>query len=485
MALVFLATLAIVISIILSQIGVHFKVTGVVRTRDRELYAADAGVDAGIDALRRASYASCPDVGAGTQPLPGLAADALYTGSPAVTVECQTVEGNLDVVSGPSNGDNFAIITRGSGSDSLTTQGGGPPITITGRGDGSGAPTGTVYTGTLTGWDSNPPAVRDEITVQNGDVWNPGVGAGCTTSTPVGLSLSSDYDVCRWADPAVPPDVLHDAPSSVPAAAPAPITVSGCRIYFPGKYTAATAPDFSAFTNYFFASGLYYFENVGTMDVPNNKVVVGGQSISTDPASPESRKLTAACATDAVANAQRPGAASGYGVKWIFGGNTRLHVRLVTGMELFTRITPGFASEGAQLMSIQTVDSSFPAGWTAHTPGATALSTQTGGIALTIHGRLYAPTAHVLVDAVGGTYSVLAGGVVANTLALQRSSGNNLNISPPAFIVTTGGPRTIRVKATAGNTAVQAVIRMPLGNSYATRPAAVESWRKCETTSCS
>jgi hypothetical protein len=265
-------------------------------------------------------------------------------------------------------------------------------------------------------------------------------------------------------------------------AAPAPVVTSNCVMAFPGKYTG-TGQGFDLDPNgrYYLASGIYYFENVG--EVRLNGELFGGQ-----PLAPETKAFTGntPCSNDAAANAARPGSATGYGVTFVLGGNSKLIFENDddANIELFTRVPGNPALEGTPGISIYAPRTAGPGylAWTADR----ALDVKGTKPAFVFHGLAYMPNSPLnemfsFPNAAAGGIAPLSGGIVAQSMSLRfkRDSGSM------TFARTSPGqpsPRTTVITATADGvvsgeaaTVIRAVIQ--LGTS-ASSPPQVLSWRK-------
>lgn len=83
----------------------------------------------------------------------------------------------------------------------------------------------------------------------------PGSGSATTNAWLIDTSIDSDGNKV-WTPqlPVIPTDLRSNAGYGMPSA------YGACRVYFPGKYTDPLT--LTANTNYYFVSGVYYFENV-------------------------------------------------------------------------------------------------------------------------------------------------------------------------------------------------------------------------------
>jgi Tfp pilus assembly protein PilX len=157
----------------------------------------------------------------------------------------------------------------------------------------------TTWTGSLL-----PTGLSGTVYPYSGDIdktkWTP----GNTSATATGSKIFAP-DL-----PIIPTDLRSNAGYGMPAG------FGACRVFFPGKYTDPL--NLTANSNYFFVSGVYYFEN--TVRFSGDAQVVIGDGVTTGCASD----------LDAVSYADYSGNfvhhQSGAGATFIFGGPARLVV---------------------------------------------------------------------------------------------------------------------------------------------------------------
>lgn len=447
-ALVFLAVFGILSGILLQYAQTNLKGTFVARAADAKLFGADGGIEYGIHMLRN-DPSLCPDIAAGVMTIGSLTVNGR-----TVTVQCQTTEGTSLV-----GGSRYAVITTSAGAGSLATQ----------NGIGESIDGGPVYVAGAFG-------LAKPLTVTGGDVLQH------SASCPGGLSQDPNLIVVppnTWqCTTAATPDPAHALPTTVPPTAPAPVNVSStCRLFKPGTYTSFSGAKSllsAAGSQNYFASGVYYLNSVGRVDIGSGMVLFGGQ-----PQAPETQVLPGAtpCTSDAASG----GAASGKGVKFIMGGNSRFRIAGSTMFELFTRVAAS-SDEGTDGITMETVPASSP-GWNTWSSGTPVLDLTSGGAGVAVHGLVYAANADVRLYGTSGAVAQLLNGVVANRLTLQAAAGSTalgVQLQPGAPLP----PRTVKVIATAPGTEPgevastnQVVVRInnDLDGSSATT---VQSWRK-------
>jgi len=464
-ALAFLALLGTFTAAILTVTYSSFKTTEVVRAQSSELYGADGGTDVGIQLLRtNTSY--CPNAAAGSQSLP-----AQTINGKSITITCTTLSGS----------------TGGGASSWPTTW----PLIMTGY---NGLTSNTTFK--TTGSTGNAAT----FTVSGGPVFDAGgmAFAGgsdnvvfandmheydpyCTTekgaATPGKPTVSGTWTCENSSTYAVPDPVpTLIVPTTT---AHAPVTVGSCTIYFPGKYTSANEPAFTGSGHYYFASGVYYFENVQSMNM--NGDIFGGQPGPTD-----TQKFTVVnpCATDATANAQVPGSATGYGVEFVLGGDSYIDptTNASSKIELFARQPAVPANEGTAGISFYAPRVSGT-NYIANTRAAT-ISLGGNPNQLMFHGLVYVPNSDLKIwstaNAGAGNSPMFLGGLVTGALevAINASSVTSTFATIPAS--TPASARTVLISTTAtgaGDAPTTTTAVVTIGISSSTPPT-ITSWRK-------
>jgi hypothetical protein len=252
---------------------------------------------------------------------------------------------------------------------------------------------------------------------------------------------------------------------------PSYTTAGGCSIFLPGKYTAA--PNFGQHN--YFASGIYYFDNVGNVNVSGIDLSGG------NPGAEVTRVGTPACADDGDA-----GVSDGAGVEWILGGNSSISVTSASGtsFELFARQPAASLLEGAAGISIRSVPraADAPAGYTPTLlpPGTNLFSIAGGsGTQVKVQGLVYSPNADIALSGTRAQKSELSGGVVASRLSFHPS---DVGLGPDGIVsaVPTPAPShqffTISSTAQGGatkNVTTVAVIELGDGPN---RSVVIDSW---------
>jgi hypothetical protein len=440
--LLFALVFSLILGALITNASTNLGNTVTVRGQEANVYAADSGIDWGLQTIRN-DNTLCTGSPT-TQTLTGV---PTFNGQ-TPTVTCEVVSGNATGANG------WAIITTDTSSPgSFSTAGPSPfPRTVN----------GPIFSA----------GIADDIEnvhVNGGHVYEQNIGSNCSSPAdqPSGILIAPTppYGYHCTTDPNPGPSVPHALPNSVPSIAPNPVTTGGCTVFSPGKYTST---NYLPGKNNYFVSGVYYFVDVN-IDVRKMQIVGGAKS------SPSEQSLLTPCASD-------PAGTVGTGVRWILGGSSAINVRDPSGLiELFERVN-GPASEGTQGISIQTVQGSDPGGWPASSLGVNDLVLQEGNgntPLAAIHGLVYTPNAKVDLDATNTARAWLLAGVVTGRLVLrQQATVDGVRVS-----VETGlGEREIILTSTSGpSTGAHAVATAVLTiTNDAPRTLDIQSWR----TSC-
>ena len=405
LVLVFLALFGILVGALLAQSDTNLKTTSVIKTQDAKVYAADAGIEYGIQTLR-ADPTYCVDAAAGTTNLPDLLVNGV-----TVKVTCRTSLGYAPGTFG------WAVIANDTSASAIST-GNGQDKAITGP---------VFNTG---GWNLQKP-----LHVNNGDVYQR------SSSCPGGLPSGGDPNLSvapnppyRWrCTTMATPNPTHVLPAAVPPTAP-PSTMSGtCRPLYPATYRSTNPPNLQ--NDVYMASGVYYFENLGDLNV--GKTLFGGQPLAGD--SKKSEFGNPCRSSD-------PVGATGLGVELILGGNTTISVGNNSTLELYTRQPTGTESPGITLYQVPANTGS----WIGTTVPATTKSffsigngNHAEGI---VHGAVYAPAGTADAFSTNASKAVFWGGTDVFRLNLQSSA------SATGLLVTDAagpGHRVTLIEATA------------------------------------
>lgn len=416
--LLFVLVVSMIFAAIVEQTRASVANSVVVRNQQALTFAADAGIERGINEVRR-DLTLCPAED-------GSVSDVLTMtdNNRTVFVKCEVVEGASSGVFG------YAVITTDDSADSLTTQGGGEKVI-----------NGPVWSRRLENGNNNS---LDDLTVTNGDLREQAGANSCSLAdgAPGGVSVEPaglyGYK-CTGSDmPAFSPTL----PQAVPGAAPEPTDVDDCRTLYPGRYAPAGSPAVvdglaRAWPGFleqnYLVSGVYLLEDVQVV-VTGTQQVVGGRQLEDDTLD------YTPCSNDSV-----DPTAQGTGAKLLLGGSTTVTTTSNGGgMELFRRVG-GPESEGTQGLSVMQVPSGA-SGWPESdlSFGQDILQISSGANpSLAVHGIASVPAARINIDNASNLSGAqFTGGLIAGRLHLQNSgSSTGLVVS----IDTEESARTVRL----------------------------------------
>jgi hypothetical protein len=400
LVLVLLTVLSLALGAMFANAGANLATSAVVSVQNNKAYAADGGVEFGIQQIR-ADSSLCRDP---TQPQP---VGSIPIDGRTVAVTCQPTAGQATSVSP------WALITTEPDGPSLSTQGGGAK-----------AINGAAYANG--GIDLQSP-----LDVTNGDfLLNPATSA-CPTSTG-GLVTHSPHQFVCPAATAIPTASLPDAP---PGPSPPPFVSNGCTVWRPGTYSGGEqhATSLSLGPDNYFASGVYYLLNI-SLNLTSGRAL-GGQP-GPDYPGPPTYSPGPACSS---VTDQTAGVADGFGVEFILGGSSTISVGRGAQLELFPRL-PASPSEGSAGISIRTVPSGQAGNTWEATDGHPAVLTTADQARLAVHGDVYVPQGSVQLGA-----ATLDGGLVCWEALLDGQAGA-VRISAQ----TGAQPRSVTITAQAG-----------------------------------
>ncbi len=474
LALAFITLLGVFATAILSANFADFKTTQVVRARTDALYGADGGADVGVQLLR-ATSTYCPNVSGTPTNLPNQTIDGR-----TVRITCQTLSGSIG--GGGGTFSQYALVVTGYPNPDGTLPNLDAAFDLDGKTHADTVKlAGPVFNAGGFKFGSTSPVLNITTNLQE---YNDPPKSYCTTEQGENTTTGNiDVDglwSCHLAAALPVPDPLPTL--KVPTAnAPTKVVQGSCTIFFPGKYTVA--PTFDKNNKYYFASGVYYFANVG-------QITLAGEIFGGQPGAGESQQMTTAtpCSNDAGANALVPGSATGSGIQFALGGSSKLRIddHSKDKIELFSRVPAVPANEGTAGVTVYAprTDGTNYVKWNADK----VLAMDGNKTTMIIHGLFYAPSgwinkAYALQNP--GNAPTFAGAVVAQRFTLyfdnQSSSGATAAVAqtiPPAPATT----RTVVVTATAdplvageAPTVINAVVQLGTG---AGTPATVLSWRK-------
>ncbi len=401
--LLFMIVFSLILAALLTNASANLANTVGVRTQEKAVYAADSGIDWGLQTLRNTNTI-CVDPTTAPLGTPQVIGTPSFNGQ-TTTVTCEVLSGSASGANG------WAVITTDPDPQSFRT----PP------------PASDNFTKTINGPvfaagfdDSN----LRHVLVTNGDVYERQSAQTCSTDAdkPSDVTVQPSppyfYHCTSLTNPGtVVPHALPDI-TTLANRGPDPdpgLSTPSCNVFLPGKYTSLNLANNN---RYYFVSGIYYFVNV-QIEVSHQIEVVGGaKHIPAPPALPEESQLTP-CASDPVGTA-------GIGVKFLLGGTSSIDVTNPGGqMELFGRDNGDPTVEGTQDIAIQTVPSSAPNPWvpSSLTPTDLVLNVSSGNTPFAaIHGLVYTPNAGISFDATNNARAWMLGGVVTGRLALSQQA---------------------------------------------------------------
>ncbi|MDT7539161.1 MAG: hypothetical protein QOI82_2746 [Actinomycetota bacterium] len=426
-------------------------------------YAADAGIEAGLQQIRKSSTFCASSL----NPSANLQLTGLANGHD-VTVGCSVIGGTNSAI-GASG---YAAVVLGKTGTTISTSGGaatkeiGGPVFLSG---------GTNLT--------------QPLLVHGGDVDNlcfhAGIGGAVRPSPTSDLRVDEGFQwsPCTEAQPVVE-HVLPTEPCNgvLPATcSPDPngyASLDGkCRLFLPGTYTTAPVVD-TAWPNYFL-SGLYHFKNVGSWTIKSASVIAG---LATQPAAnaPACTQTEPTQVTGGVNISTLPGGSmvSGNGATFVFSGNSWIDMQSGGSFEIFPRLRaasdPGTWTQRLSIVALPTDEGTWPKS----TVTDQILKPKSGNTPTElIRGVYYTPAASLSVVATNTSVAMFLGGVVVSALDISASaSAVSLQIGLPQQIA----ERVVRLTSTStptdGEQPVTSVAVVKVSTS-AGFPVTVTAWR--------
>ena len=449
LALAFITLVSVSVAGVLSLAGSSFQTARVTRERVDERYAADGGVEIGVRALRD-DYAQCAATSATAASLGTFTIDGR-----SVAITCQTLAGTSISVPGtpgtpgtPGNNaltvtDAATAVTVGSGTATDTINVAGPMFSAAAF-TMSSSPKFAVA-GTLSQRD--PACTADQVTF-----------AAKLTATP-------------WT--CVPAGTVGPDPNPsvvVPGGSQPATKTNGasCVILYPGKYTSR--PTFVTGTNYYLASGTYYFHNLNTVTL-QGKVFGGAPGTNT-----QAIGGVTPCATDAIARTKDATyTPAGSGVTIVLGGSSILQVsnNAANRVELFTRVPGGADAAATPGVGVWARASGTGVSNYSGSSQTTPLITAGPSSNVVIHGNVSLPDGGAKLApllnaaAAAGQRAQLAGGAVLARLEITSSTGADGAVIAAGTGGTPGTPGTPATPATERRILVTATAA-PLGTGAPT-----------------
>jgi hypothetical protein len=443
MVIVFVTVVSLVSLALLAQTTANLRYTVFERQNKKQVYAANAGVDYGIQKLREDSGVCGP----AQSTVPPANVPFAVNGRTPTWACSETPNGS----SGGAFGSGWAVYLTG-----LNLGSSGAAIKILGK--TMHVINGPVYND------------HDDASGNINQVWSISQNAGLTVQNgfvtqywpTCPLPGTIDYLVTNTVNcttthiavPAAREALAASAPSGSASTNPVATTDPNCVAFNPGRYT--TKPNLTSGKVNFFRGGVYYFDNIGSWNF-NSEQLLGGT-----PQLREARQTDMTC-----------GDAAQGGVMFVFGGNSSITVTGTSKIELF----PGNASGGPGVSFYQV--QATTGGWTASTITSTALiqADETGSSYSVFHGQVWAPKGSFkLTDGGSGTGKLrLGAGLVVSDIQNVNNNGGSTNFyatGARTVTVTGKGPIT----ATETGSAVTATAVLVVYDDPLVQPT-IASWR--------
>lgn len=515
MALIFITIVALFASVALTKNETTSLAGQALRDRGKLQYALDAGIERGLDRLMRemadpAAGRSCANAGVVSD------LDPVSINDHSVTVTCTNLGGSAR--STTTSISNKALVVRSTAADAFRTYGSGSSrpfasATCSTTPSGYFRINGPVY---VSGPQGNS-ALDPPVLVCDGDfvqsstyctdasialltaikVRSDSFVKDCTSQNPVEASgpgpvlearPAGDVDIANCHADFDSAGLLVGVPDcSPPGSSPGVV----CRVFYPGMYTSAPPVLSSASDSNYFASGTYWFRNIGTWSLSSD-VVVGANLYPSQETGQDKSDTACAPASDGVIAASAPVMSasptvslasritSGGGVL-VFDGTSRvqlsdqLTVHAPTHPDsapattiVFGGYEPWVASGLAEPGSGTTTCSDFY-----------ALCNNASSSHLNTNGRLWAPSAPFNLFASSATDNLLPGGAVVSKLRLGASTSGYASSAVSAFGSSTRDAppyRTVRLVSSSSVSQVRNIVVAEISNFGAYRPR-IFSWR--------
>jgi len=463
--LVFLCLFGLAVPALLNFGGVNSELSSTTRARLANRYAADGGVDYGIQSLR-SNDTYCTIKSGSQTTLPAVTIDGT-----SAQVTCQTIQG------GSASG--YALVATGYGLSAASLNAAISTSGSTGNASDQITIDGPAFSAGKFSFSGGTPTLKFTRDLHQYDYTSP--NNWCTQDKASAVSSSNPVVAGTWTCEnsgtfAVPDP--NPTPVVPTAAAPAATTNVTCgdsvggtnvgTILYPGKYTSA--PTFSSNNRYYLASGVYYFAGTGSIALKGS--IFGGQPAAGDTQTISS-SLATPCVGDSTANTYRPGVATGTGVEIILGGNSALNVSN-TSKDLMEFFTPtGQAGTNGVSLYAMTSSGTLPSNYTASSTASPLVFNGTNG-GFTAHGLLYTPWQDMTIwarNAATGAGAQAGGGLVARKIAISVNSGSGTG----ALSASTFATRYVVVRATAGSVTRVAVVKITPNTNATT---VIQSWRE-------
>jgi Tfp pilus assembly protein PilX len=466
-AMIVLMVFGLILGAVFNGTGAGERSTPYTRAHLSNTYAADAGIDVGLQQLRQSS-SFCATA---QSPSADLQLTGLANGHD-VTVRCRVVH-TVNSIIGAAG---YAAIIMGKT---------GPTISTT-----SGASTKVISGPVFLSGDTD---LKQPLVVHAGDIDNlcfqSGTGGAVRPATAaVTFDEGYQWSTCTDTQPSVqhtlPPEPCTAAPGNCTPSRTGYLSTDGqCRIFLPGRYTSAPSLD-TGHQNYFL-SGTYHFAGTGGWPVKNAAVIAG---LAVPPASnaADCTKTTPTTVAGGVAVSTLPGGTlvSGSGATFVFSGNSFIDMQPGGSLEVFPRLRaasdPITWTERLSIVALPTESPDPNPTWPRSTVASSSdiLQPQPGNTTTElVHGIYYTPAQSLTVQATNSVVSQFVGGVVVYALTIGESaSAISLQIGLQPVV----SDRVVRLTSTSnptdGEKPVTAVAVVGVATS-AGFPVTVLAWR--------
>jgi Tfp pilus assembly protein PilX len=458
--LIVLLVIGLITGALFGSAGANQRNTPLVRAHLSNVYAADAGIDAGLQRIRRSTnYCATAN-----NPSPDITYSVLAD-QRDVTVHCAVISTAGSVVGAAGYA---AVVTGGSQSvvSTSTTQGASQkiidgPVFLSGKTD-----------------------LKQALTIHGGDIDNLCNSAVQPAAADLKFDIGYSWTPCQSTRPPVdhvlPPEPCAASPSTCsPSVTGYDVLGSSCRIFLPGTYTSAPVL-LSGGLNYF-ASGLYHFANVGPITVKQS-AAVGGAQVSPPATTPSCTRAdpTVATITTPLLPNNVSSRISGYGATFVFSGDSYFDMDTGGSLEIFPRLpATGTTPTWTPRLSVVALDTNTGnSGWPTSSRAGDILQPKSGSTpAETVNGLYYTPGASLTVSATQDAVARFLDGLVVNSLTIAESASA---ISLQVSIRRVASTRRVRIVSTAaaagGEKAVTSVAIVDVSTATGT-PVTVLSWR--------
>lgn len=429
---------------VMSFTGVSAHNSAIERAKFNQLYAADGGIETGLQSLVSDSTNQyCQAVSTSTWQ--GVATVTI-NGKP-VAVTCRTTAGGTTTTSTTTGGPSslLAGYTLVLGTGGLTmggnNQNGNTPFEVRGN----------IYSGALIDTKAAAPLTLKPTGAAPAD-GNLDYALTCSPLPP-NVTITSPGKCTKVASA---PSITQPTVVIPTALAPAQVSIGKCNILYPGKYTSD--PAFNPSRDYYLASGTYYFEGTGDVNLKGN--IFGGAP----GAETKQNTVVSPCATDADAATSNPSfdaSKAGSGVTIILGGNATIRGQNNTEVEFYSRM-PNAGSPDAGTsrgLGVWALTANPPTNYLAVT-NSSPFMTQDKTATIVVHGVTYLPKSLVNIrepinpDAPGA--ALFMGGLDALGLTVDmQGNGRSSEVAEMAGSVqtttqaATDTPRTTLICSTA------------------------------------